>query len=389
MKSFGKFILYFVLLILGLFVGLNWKGSKLSQLIPIGTSEQHVIAENTQIPKTTIEAAIQSEAKERTIIQDSESATIALFENSAPSVCFITTSNLEMNYWSRNITEIPRGSGSGFIWDNEGHVVTNYHVIKNADRATVTLSDQSTYKAELVGIAPEKDLAVLRINFPGDELIPLPIGSSENLKVGQNVYAIGNPFGLDQTLTKGIISALGREINSQSNIPIRDVIQTDAAINPGNSGGPLLDSAGDLIGVNTAIYSPTGAYAGIGFSIPVDVLKYVIPDLIEYGEVKRPVLGIELLTNPQVARRLKLKGALVINVTKGGGADLAGVQGTIRDQSGNIEWGDIIIGINEDKIESNNDLVYALEKFKAGDQIRVKLLRDDQLIEKEIQLGNK
>jgi S1-C subfamily serine protease len=240
-----------------------------------------------------------------------------------------------------------------------------------------------------VGVAPEKDLAVLRINFIGEELIPLPLGSSENLKVGQNVFAIGNPFGLDHTLTKGIISALGREINSQSSIPIRDVIQTDAAINPGNSGGPLLDSSGKLIGVNTAIYSPSGAYAGIGFSIPVDVVKYVIPDLIQFGALKRPVLGVELLTNPQLVERFKIVGALVVNVTKGGGAEAAGIIGTKRNRNGDISWGDIIIGVNEEKIESNSDLVYALEKYEEGDIVRVKLMRNDNLVETEIKLGSK
>ena len=199
-------------------------------------------------------------------LQQNEQATIALFNQSVPSVAYITTSNLERNYWNRNITEIPRGSGSGFIWDNEGHIVTNFHVIQGADKATVTLHDQSTYDAVPVGIAPDKDLAVLKIEAPLDQLKALAKGESSSLQVGQTTLAIGNPFGLDYSLTTGIISALGREINSVNDIKITDVIQTDAAINPGNSGGPLLNSSGELIGVNTAIYSPSLKDRGIKFA---------------------------------------------------------------------------------------------------------------------------
>ena len=306
-----------------------------------------------------------------------EKATINLFEQAAPSVCFINTSNVRLDYFTRNVSEIPRGNGSGFVWDDKGHIITNFHVIQGADRATVTLADRSTWSAKLVGKAPEKDLAVLKIDAPADILIPIPVGVSEDLQVGQSVFAIGNPFGLDQTLTTGIVSALGREIESVAGIPIRDVIQTDAAINPGNSGGPLLDSSGRLIGVNTAIYSPSGASAGIGFSIPVDVVRWVIPELISYGELKRPSLGVEL-ARPQIVDRLGLKGALVIDVIKGGAANRAGVRPTMRDSRGAIKLGDIIIGLGEEKIESNNDLLLALEKYEVGDQVELTLLRDDK-----------
>lgn len=388
MKVIGKIFLYLVILLVGFYIGISWNSIELLRI-----DDSSKIVESGEVTQGNDNSSQGLNATSTATILpsggiSSEMSTISIFENAAPSVCFINTSNLEMNYWTRDVMEIPRGSGSGFIWDKEGHIVTNYHVIKGADKAMVTLSDQRTYKADVVGIAPDKDLAVLRINFIGEELSPLPLGNSENLKVGQSVFAIGNPFGLDHTLTTGIISALGREINSQSSIPIRDVIQTDAAINPGNSGGPLLDSSGKLIGVNTAIYSPSGAYAGIGFSIPVDVIKYAVPDLIQFGAIKRPVLGVELLTNPQMVKRLNIKGALVVNVTKGGGAEEVGIIGTRRDRNGDISWGDIIIGINEEKIESNSDLVYALEKFKAGDMVRVKLLRKNELIEKEIELGS-
>ncbi len=303
-----------------------------------------------------------------------EQHTIRLFEQAAPSVCFITTSTIRRSYYSRNLQEIPSGSGSGFVWDNDGHIVTNYHVIQNADRATVTLSDGTTYEATVVGEEPAKDLAVLKIEAPRNKLTPIPVGGSSNLRVGQNVYAIGNPFGLDQTLTTGVVSALGREINSVSGIPIRDVIQSDAAINPGNSGGPLLNSSGQLIGVNTAIYSPSGASAGIGFSIPVDVVKWVVPDLIQYGRVNRPLIGVEL------ARPLRdVEGAVVLNVVEDSPAEAAGLRGTVLDNRGNIVLGDVIVAVNEDPITTNSDLYLALEKYRAGEEVTVSVQRENKV----------
>lgn len=310
-----------------------------------------------------------------------EQHNIRLFEESAPSVCFITTTTIRRNYYSRNVQEIPSGTGSGFIWDKEGHIVTNYHVIQNADRATVTLSDGTTYQASKVGEAREKDLVVLKIDAPRSKLTPIPLGSSANLRVGQSVYAIGNPFGLDQTLTTGIVSALGREINSVVGIPIRDAIQTDAAINPGNSGGPLLNSSGRLIGVNTAIYSPSGASAGIGFSIPVDVVTWVVPDLIKYGKLNRPMIGIEL------ARPLRnITGAIVLNVVEGSPAEYAGMKAVSLDKKGNILLGDIIVAVNEEKITSNSDLYLALEGHKAGEEVIFTVSRDEKLIDLPIKL---
>jgi len=266
-----------------------------------------------------------------------EEATIALFKKSAPSVVFITTTSLKQDRWSMNIYEIPQGSGTGFIWDNQGHIVTNYHVIENGSRFTVTLADQTSFDASVVGVEPNKDLAVLRIIAPGKKLRPTPVGKSNDLRVGQSVFAIGNPFGLDQSLTTGIISALGREINAANNRPIKDVIQTDAAINPGNSGGPLLDSSGRVIGVNTAIYSPSGASAGIGFSIPIDVVKWVVPDIIEFGEVRRPILGIELV--PQQYN--DYPGSMILEVTPGSPAEFAGLNGVKRGNTGKFIPGDL------------------------------------------------
>lgn len=381
-----KIFVWLALLIVGFFAGAAWTERSGEQPAPPErgleeniTSDAHAAeAKTTNLPGART-------AVPGTDLNRGEKATIRLFEESAPSVCYITTTNVRRDYFSRNITEIPRGSGSGFVWDRNGHIITNYHVIQGADRATVTLADRSTWEAVPIGVAPEKDLAVLRIEAPRKALRPIPIGSSEELRVGQSVFAIGNPFGLDQTLTTGIVSALGREIKSVAGIPIRDVIQTDAAINPGNSGGPLLDSSGRLIGVNTAIFSPSGASAGIGFSIPVDVVSWVIPELIEYGRLKRPTLGIEL-ARPQIVERLGLKGALIIDVIEGGAAAKAGIRPTMRDRRGSIILGDIITGVNEEEIASNNDLLLALEQYEPGEEVTVRLLRDEEAIQVRLRL---
>ncbi len=214
-----------------------------------------------------------------------EKSTISLFKQASPSVVHITAITVQRDFFSLNLYQIPEGTGSGFVWDTNGNIITNFHVIQNADAAQVTLADQSAWKARRVGAAPDKDLAVLRIDAPANRLKAIPLGTSKDLQVGQRVFAIGNPFGLDQSLTTGVISALGREIESVTRRPIQGVIQTDAAINPGNSGGPLLDSAGRLIGVNTAIYSPSGGSAGIGFAIPADTVNRIVPELIRYGKI--------------------------------------------------------------------------------------------------------
>lgn len=307
--------------------------------------------------------------------------TIRLFEAAAPSVCYITTSTLRRSFFSRDVSEIPSGSGSGFVWDRQGHVITNYHVVQNASRATVTLGDGSAYEAVLVGKAPEKDLAVLKIDAPAGALTRIPLGSSEDLRVGQSVYAIGNPFGLDRTLTTGVVSALDREINSVAGVPILGAIQCDAAINPGNSGGPLLDSQGRLIGVNTAIYSPSGASAGIGFSIPVDIVKLVVPDLIRYGQVRRPTLGIEL-TRPL----RNVEGVTIYSVIEGGAADRAGLVGLSRDGYGSLVLGDIITSINGRPVRSANDLYLELERYEPGESVEVGHLREDRAYVTEIKL---
>jgi S1-C subfamily serine protease len=314
-----------------------------------------------------------------------EKSTIALFRQASPSVVNITAIGVERDLFTLNLYQIPQGTGSGFIWDTNGDIITNFHVIQNADVAQVTLADQSNWKARVVGVAPDKDLAVLRIDAPGNRLRPIPIGTSKDLQVGQSVFAIGNPFGLDQSLTTGIISALNREIESVTRRPIQGVIQSDAAINPGNSGGPLLDSAGRLIGVNTAIYSPSGASAGIGFAIPVDTVNRIVPELIRSGKVTRPGLGIQI-ADEQIAQRLGVTGILVVDVAKGSAAAKAGIQPTRRDGEGRLRLGDIITAVNGKKVESPNDLYLALEKFKVGDSVTVSLLRNGKTVQSKMAL---
>jgi S1-C subfamily serine protease len=370
-------ILGIVLLVVGFFIGTAWKSN---------TETEHQVAAQTIVEEENADLAFSaSEEEANNSLSSEEKSTILLFEKAAPSVVFITTLARQRNYFSTNITEVPRGTGSGFVWDKSGHIITNYHVIQTVaekgDKATVTFSDRSTWDAELVGIAPEKDLAVLKISASAESLRPIPIGNSERLRVGQTTYAIGNPFGLDQTLTTGIVSALGREIESIGGVTIQDVIQTDAAINPGNSGGPLLNSAGQLIGVNTAIYSPSGAYAGIGFSIPVDAVKWVVPDLIQYGRINRPTLGIY-----PARQQLNVEGVLIMGVVENSGAAKAGLQGTLRDKYGKIVLGDIITSLDNNKIKNYSDLILALEKHKPGETVTITILREEKEIKVNVVL---
>ncbi len=324
--------------------------------------------------RITTASTSSANADEVTLLPD-EKNTIAVFQEAAPSVVFITNSALQLDYFSMDVMEIPQGSGSGFIWDSKGHVVTNYHVIANANSLSVALSDGSTFPATVVGAEPSKDLAVLKIQAPESKLKPVTAGRSERLVVGQKVIAIGNPFGLDQTLTVGVVSALGRQIQSANRRTIHDVIQTDAAINPGNSGGPLLDSQGRLIGVNTAIVSPSGAYAGIGFAVPVNTVRQIVPQLIQYGKVIRPGLGVTVVSD-SVARRLDVEGVIIGEVPEGSEAQQAGLQGINRNWRGELSLGDVVTHINEDRITNTDELANALEQHKVGDTVTVKLLRD-------------
>ena len=319
-------------------------------------------------------------------LASSERSTIELFQSSSPSVVYITSLTDRRNLWTLDVTRIESGTGSGFIWDQRGHIVTNWHVIQGAAAARVTLPDQSQWDARLVGYAAEKDLALLHIEAPSGQLPPITLGSSDDLLVGQSVYAIGNPFGLDSTLTTGVISALGREINSQvTGAEIRNVIQTDAAINPGNSGGPLLDSDGRLIGVNTSIVSPSGAYAGVGFAIPADTVRWVVGDLINFGQLQRPSLGIEPLAI-DTRRRLGVEGVVVRSITDGGAADSAGLRGTMRARNGRIILGDIITAIDDDHVASWGDVLQALELRQAGEVVAVNFIRDGESQQAQVRL---
>lgn len=313
-----------------------------------------------------------------------EQNTIDLFKSAAPSVVFINSIEIRRGFFSLNAYEIPRGTGSGFVWDSEGRIVTNYHVIEDASQVEVTLADGSSWKASLVGAAPDKDIAVLQISAPAKRLQPIAVGDSRSLQVGQKVFAIGNPFGLDQTLTAGIVSALGREIKAVTGRNINEVIQTDAAINPGNSGGPLLDSSGLLIGVNTAIYSPSGGSAGIGFAVPVEAVNRVVPQIIRTGKVLRPGIGVTL-ANRSITERLGIRGVLVINVLEGSEAEKAGIRGT-RQVSASIVLGDIIVAVNGSKVEDYNDLRDQLELHEIGDSVTLIILRDDEPFEIMVKL---
>jgi S1-C subfamily serine protease len=324
-----------------------------------------------------LQAATARQAPPRAItsrgdLTGEEKRTIELFRTARESVAYITTLVYRRDLWSRNVLEIPRGTGSGFLWDDEGRIVTNYHVIRGADRAEITLADGSKHQAKLVGVAPEKDLAVLQIMDAGRKFQPIAVGESKDLQVGQNVYAIGNPFGLDQTLTAGVISALGREIRSMDRRPIDDVIQTDAAINPGNSGGPLLDSAGRLIGVNTMIYSPSGAFAGVGFAVPVDTVNRIVPQIIRFGKPIRPGIGVRIADGKRVGR----DGVLVVSVERGGTAARAGLRGTRVTRRGRLrELGDLIVALDGNKITSTDDLLKLIDDYEVGTEVRLSVIR--------------
>ncbi len=322
----------------------------------------------------------------RGTLADDEQNNIAVFKAASPMTVNITTLTTSRSMFSLDATQVPQGTGSGFIWDAQGHVVTNFHVIQNANGARVTLSDHSTWKAVLVGVFPDRDLAVLRIDAPPEKLKPIAVGTSKDLQVGQKVYAIGNPFGLDQTLTTGIVSALDREIESVTQRPIRGVIQTDAAINPGNSGGPLLDSAGRLIGVNTAIYSPSGASSGIGFAIPVDEVSRVVPRLIKDGKVIRPALGIQAAP-PQFMETMKLAtGVAVVGVVPGGAAQAAGIKPFMRGSTGEIVPGDIITALGGKAVSNLNQLLEVLETHQPGETVVLSVLREGKPTEVSVRL---
>ncbi|MGE0323888.1 MAG: S1C family serine protease [Polyangiaceae bacterium] len=321
---------------------------------------------------------------------EDEKNSIDIFREVAPSVVFVTQKRMVMDRYAMRATEVPAGSGSGFIWDDAGHVVTNFHVIAGAQSLSVTLYDQKTYEAKVVGAEPRKDIAVLAlIGAPKSALKPISVAPSAkqmtHLEVGQKAVAIGNPFGLDHTLTTGIVSALGREVDGVGGVTIRDMIQTDAAINPGNSGGPLLDSSGSLIGMNTMIFSKSGSSAGIGFAVPASTIARVVPQLIERGAVKQVGIGVQIDPQGRLERRAGLKGVIVLETTKGSPAEKAGLKGVERTRSG-LAIGDVIVGVAGKQVEDYDDLYNALDGFEEGAQVKLRVQHGQAVRELELRL---
>jgi len=318
-------------------------------------------------------AQIQAKAQ----LTEDERNTIDIVRKTKNSVVFITNLQYVRDFFYSSDQPVPQGSGSGFVWDDQGHIVTNFHVIEEGDKFMVSLPNQRQVEAKLVGRDPNKDIAVLKLGERVPDLTPVRIGTSEDLQVGQKVIAIGNPFGFDHTVTKGIVSALGRSMPGAGGVTIREMIQTDASINPGNSGGPLLDSAGELIGMNTMLASPSGASSGVGFAVPVDTIRKIVPQIIQFGKVTEPDLGVTFV-NDEYARRAGLRGAVILEVPRASQAYGAGLRGLSRDNRGRLFVGDIVVGIDETKIESYDDLYNALDGRRIGDTVTLTVDHDGQ-----------
>lgn len=307
-----------------------------------------------------------------------EKQTIHIYHETVPSVVNVSNIRVADSFFYGKV-EVPQGAGTGFIWDQNGHIVTNFHVVQGGNNFVITFhNDKNQYKAKVVGIAPKKDIAVLKLEKMPRQLKPITVGSSKSLLVGQIAMAIGNPFGLDHSISKGIISALGRKIDGIGGVKIHDIIQTDAAINQGNSGGPLLNSKGELIGVNTMIVSTSGSSAGLGFAVPVDTVKRIVPQLIEHGKVIRPGLGIGLLDERMKQRYVGKKGAAISFVDPDGAAGKAGLKGMMKDNYGRIYLGDVILKINGKEVNNLDDIYYELDRYKIGDTVEIEYLRDEK-----------
>jgi S1-C subfamily serine protease len=319
-------------------------------------------------------------------LTEDERNTIEVVRKTRNSVVFITNLQYVRDFFYSSDEPVRRGSGSGFVWDDRGHIVTNFHVIDEGDKFMVSLPDQRQVEATLVGRDATKDIAVLKLGERVGGLDPIVIGASRDLQVGQKVVAIGNPFGFDHTVTKGIVSALGRSMPGAGNVTIRDMIQTDASINPGNSGGPLLDSNGELIGMNTMIYSPSGASSGVGFAVPVDTVRKIVPQIIEYGKVIRPDIGGVQFVRDEVARRARVEGAVILEVARGGRAYDLGLRGLYRDNFGRLLIRDVVTAIDAMKIKSWDDLFTALDGYKIGDRVTLTLEREGKSRKVEIEL---
>ena len=340
-------------------------------------------SERPIVPKTETPKEI---VKEMSDLLDAEKRIINVYHSVVGSVVNVSNIRVSDNFFYGKV-EVPQGSGSGFLWDKKGHIVTNFHVVQGGDNFVVTFHDDSKqYKAEVVGVAPKKDIAVLRLKEMPKVLKPVSIGSSKDLLVGQSALALGNPFGLDHSISKGIISALGRKIQGIGGVKIHDMIQTDAAINQGNSGGPLLNSKGELIGMNTMIFSTSGSSAGLGFAVPVDTISRFVPQLIEHGKIIRPGLGIGILEDAIAQRYIGEKGAAISFVDPDGAAASAGLRGMMKDKYGRIYIGDVITRIGSQKVTGLDDIYHALEKHKIGDTIKVEFVRENKKKTTEVTL---
>jgi S1-C subfamily serine protease len=317
---------------------------------------------------------------------EDERNTIEVFQRAAPSTVFVTQKRVVVDWLEGKAMEVPSGAGTGFLWDDKGHVVTNYHVVRDARSLSVSLQNQKAYPARIVGSEPRKDIAVLKIEAPKDALraVTLP-PREEKLDVGQKVIAIGNPFGLDHTLTTGVVSALGRSVDGVGGVSIRDMIQTDAAINPGNSGGPLLDSRGYLIGMNTMIFSKSGAWAGIGFAVPVETIRRIVPELITKGRVDQVGFGIRIDPMQRLERRLRIAGIVVLEVMPGTPAERSGIRGLSQTEDG-VTLGDVIVKVGAARVKSYDDLYNALDGKKVGEKVKVRVIRGTDELELELEL---
>ena len=328
---------------------------------------------------TNAYSQVQVAKKEASMLLESEKNSISIFQNTADAVVNVSNLRKSRGIFEMDSSEVAAGMGSGLVWDNAGHIITNYHVVEGGDSFTIAFrDDKEIYRAKLIGGDPKNDLAVLRLEKIPKNLKPILRGDSKALLVGQKALAIGNPLGLDHTLTTGSVSALDRKIKGYGGVSINGMIQTDASINPGNSGGALLDSQGRLIGINTMIFNAGGsqASAGLGFAIPVNIVKDIVPQLIQYGRVIRPGLGVATLEDFYAARFGLREGVMVKFVDPKGPAAKAGIQGITRDRRGQYYVGDVIVGINSESIKNYDDLFSAINKFKIGDRVKVKIIRD-------------
>lgn len=349
-----------------------------------------IIASTFSHVDTTQQQAAQTQQSPQTQqlqLLPEEKRTIEIYEKVCPSVVNVMNIQIRQDFWQMSASAVPSGTGSGFVWDEWGYVVTNYHVVEGGDHFLISFQgDETQYEASIWGVAPTKDIAVLKLKKFPKKITTIPVGNSSGLKVGQKVMAIGNPFGLDHTLTGGLVSALGRQMEGVGGVKIYDMIQTDASINQGNSGGPLLNSSGQLIGMNTMIFSPSGASAGLGFAVPVDTISTIVPQLIKHRKLIRPTIGIIRYPYGDLNEKLEIKKGLpLFYVIPNGPADRAGLVGIY--QTRRIKLGDILLSINEHPINSFDDYYNLMFKYQVGDTVKVKYLRKSTTMEASIVLG--